>query len=184
MQGKLCVMFTSDQAAFAAVYEIEIFAPPDKVWDWLSRVDMWKSWRHDVTSSYWLEDSENKAIFKWRLKRLIGFKARVIEWRAERGMRWEAVSYGARLNHDLRIHGDYRKTHVSLRVSGSGGPLRLAPSRALLASQLNRSNEVFLGALKTKLEAGKDDSTEPPAGLENPFANNVKMPGELGPFDR
>ncbi len=178
------MMLNIDRPSFTASYDIEIFAPPDKVWDWLSRVDMWSSWRHDVSNAHWVADPGERGIFKWRLRKMIGFTAKVIEWRRERGIRWQATSYGANLLHDLKIDGDIRKTHVSLEISGSGGPLRFLLTRALFLRQLDRSNQVFLGALKTKLEAGKDDSTEPPPGFTNPFENNVQLPGELGPFDR
>lgn len=177
-------MLNSARPAFAGHYEIEIFAPPDKVWDWLSRVDMWASWRQDVSSAHWAEGEGNTRVLKWRLRKVLGFTASVDVWAREREMSWEAVSYGTHIGHSLLIDGDYRSTRISLDVIGSGGLLRFLPTRLLLAHHLNRSNEIWLGALKTKLEAGKDDSTSPPPGLEDPFSNNVKLPSELDRFNR
>ncbi len=177
-------MQNSFRPDFSQRYEIKIFAPPDKVWDWLSRVDMWTSWRQDVSCAYWVKGEGQNGTLKWRLRKMIGFTADVAVWKREREMRWDAVSYGSHVIYDLRLHGDYRSTLVTLDVEGKGGLLGFFPTRAIFSHQLNRSNEIWLGALKTKLEAGKDDSTSPPPGLENPFENNVKMPSELGMFDR
>ncbi len=169
---------------FTAEYAIEIFAPPDKVWDWLSRVEMWTSWRQDVSSAYWVRGEGRNGVLKWRLRKTLGFTAQVAAWEHERSMRWDAVSYGTHFIHDLKIDGDYKSTRVSLQVSGKGGLLRFFPTRAIFVHQLNRSNEIWLGALKTKLEAGKDDSTSPPPDRKNPFENNIRFPSELGQFDR
>ena len=172
------------QPDFSAQYEVKIFAPPDKVWEWLSRVDLWTSWRQDVSCAYWINGEGQNGILKWRLRRLIGFTANVAIWKREREMMWEAVSYGTRVNYDLRIDGDYRSTRVALDVSGKGGLLSLFAIRSLFSHQLNRSNEIWLGSLKTKLEAGKGDSSFPPPGFKNPFKDNVKLPSELEKFDR
>ncbi len=177
-------MLNSYQPDFEAEYKIKIFAPPDQVWDWLSRVDLWTSWRQDVSCAYWVNGEGQNGRLKWRLRKMIGFTAEVAIWRREREMRWDAVSYGAHVVHDLKLDGDYRSTQVSLDVSGKGGLLRFFPTRAVFLHQLNRSNEIWLGALKTKLEAGKDDSTSPPPSLDDPFKNNVQMPTGLERFGR
>ncbi len=177
-------MLNNFQPTFSTEYQIEVFAPPNKVWDWLSRVDLWASWRHDVSSAYWVKGSGEKGRLKWRLRNLIGFTADVAIWKREREMRWEAVSYGTRVIHDIRLDGNHRGTNVRLSVTGKGGLLRFFATRSIFSHQLNRSNEIWLGALKTKLEAGKDDSTSPPPSFSNPFKNNVSLPSELGKFDR
>ncbi|MDA0676379.1 MAG: SRPBCC family protein [Chloroflexi bacterium] len=169
---------------FVAQYHIDIFAPPDRVWDWLSRVELWSDWRQDVSSSHWLRSDGQDRRMKWRLRKLLGFTARVVSWQHERGMAWDAVSYGARISHAIRIEGDYRRTSVDLEVAGRGGLLNVYLLRGAFSQQLNRSNEIWLGALKAKLEAGKDDGiAPPPAGRDNPFINNVKLPSERTGFE-
>ncbi len=177
-------MLNNSRTAYRGHYEIEIFAPPDKVWDWMSRVDMWPTWRQDVSSAYWVNGQGQNGTLKWRLRKFIGFTADVAVWRREREMSWEAVSFGTRVAYSVVIDGDYRSTEVSLEVAGDGGLLRFFPTRALFLHNLNRSNEIWLGALKTKLEAGKDDSMSPPPGLEDPYSNSVRLPSELDKFDR
>lgn len=177
-------MLNSFRPEFSVEYEIKIFAPPDKVWDWLSRVDLWTSWRQDVSCAYWVKGNGKNGTLKWRLRRMIGFTADVAAWERERKMRWEANSYGTRVIYDLKIDGNIRGTVVKLDVTGHGGLLRFFATRSIFSHQVNRSNEIWLGSLKTKLEAGKDDSTSPPPGFKNPFKNNVKLPSELDKFGR
>ncbi len=158
-------MLNTYRPAFKAEYNIKIFAPPELVWDWLSRVDLWTSWRQDVSCAYWVRGEGQNGTLKWRLRKFLGFTADVVVWRHEREMRWDAVSYGTRVSYALTIDGDLKGTQVRLEVTGQGGLLRNFATRALFAHQLNRSNEIWLGALKTKLEAGKDDSIYPPSGF-------------------
>lgn len=176
-------MLNSSNALFEANYKIDIFAPPDKVWDWLSRVDLWTSWRQDVTSAYWVSGEGRDGTLKWRLRKVLGFTAKVAVWSREREMRWDAVSYRTRVSHVLRIDGDYRRTWVTLDATGYGGLLRFHLTRSLFIHHVNRSNEIWLGALKTKLEFGKDESTMPP-GTDNPYADNVKLRSDSSHIDR
>ena len=171
------------KAPFTARYRLEIFAPTDKVWDWLSRVDMWTTWRQDVSCAYWVNGKGRNGTLKWRLRGMLGFTAKVAVWNHERDMRWDAVSYGTRVSHVMRVDGDYRRTKVTLDVTGHGGLLRFYPTRALFIHQVNRSNEIWLGALKTKLEFGKDDLRSSPRS-NSPFVTNGKLPSEITHFDR
>lgn len=171
-------------AAFNARYKIDVFAPPDLVWDWLTRVDLWANWRQDVTSSYWVSGKGERGTLKWRLSKLLGFTATVDVWREEQEMRWGAVCYRTHIEHVLRIDGDHKRTIIELEVIGDGGVLRLYPFSILFKRRVNRSNEIWLGALKTKLEAGKDESLSPPGRLKNPFENNVRLPSERDHLDR
>jgi hypothetical protein len=63
-------------------------------------------------------------------------------------------------------------------MSIAGGLVRFPPARYVIREQLCRSMEIWFGALKTKLEAGKGDSMRPPRGVHDPFSNNVKLPSE------
>jgi hypothetical protein len=168
-------MQSNQEAQITARYEIDIFAPMEKVWDWLSRVEMWPSWRHDVTSAYWVNGEGANGTIKWRIRKMLGFTAYVTAWRSEREMRWEAVSYRTQISHVLRLSGDYRQTIVTLDIRGSGGFLKFPIARSIFSHYFNNSNEIWLGALKTKLKAGKEDSMMPPVTTRNPFEGNVKL---------
>ena len=172
------LMMTDYDAPISERYEIEIFAPPEKVWDWLSRVDLWKSWRQDVTYAAWESGYGAGGTLKWRVRKLMGFTAYVETWSESREMRLRSSALMTQVFHSMQISGDIKKTRVTVRVSASGGLTRFRPTKAMLRGQLNRTNEILLGALKTKLEAGKDDSMDPPPGLDDPFSNNVRLPSQ------
>lgn len=178
-------MLIDQRAPVVAHHEIEIFAPPDKVWDWLSRVDMWSSWRQDVSSSHWVEGHGRNGTFKWRVRNIMGFTARVEVWDEQRAMGWRAEVYGSEMVQVLRISGDFKRSVVTSDLSATGGLCRMRLTRAFVRSQLNRTNEIWLGSLKTKLEAGKDDGMKPPSTMRNLYENNVKLPSERTEgFDR
>jgi hypothetical protein len=166
------------RAPVVARHQIEIFAPPDKVWDWLSRVEMWPSWRQDVSSAHWVNGGGANGIFKWRLRSLFGFTAQVQTWDAEREFSFRCSSYGSRLLQVIRVRGDLKNTSVTSDMSIAGGLVRFPPARYVIREQMCRSVEIWFGALKTKLEAGKGDSMRPPRGVHDPFSNNVKLPSE------
>ena len=154
------------------------------MWDWISRVDLWASWRQDVSSADWVEGEGRNATFKWRLGKLTGFKARVELWQERREMGWRAAVYGGEMLQVVRMRGDFKRTIVTSDLSCAGGLTRLRPTRAYVRSKLNRTNEIWLGSLKTKLEAGKDDYTKPPPSLHNPFENNVRLPSQRDQLSR
>lgn len=175
-------MQIDDRAPVVAHHEIEIFAPPEKVWDWLSRVDLWASWRQDVSSAEWVEGYGPNATIKWRVGKLMGVTARVESWSETRELGWRAGIYGGEMLQVLRMSGDFKRTFVTSDLSCTGGLTRLRLTRAYLRSRLNRTNEIWLGSLKTKLEAGKDDFRRPPPSRKNPFENNVNLPSQRDKF--
>jgi len=164
------------KAPVIARHKIDIFSPPDKVWDWISRVELWSTWRQDVSSAYWLSGDGANGSFKWRLKSLFGFTAKVDRWREQQEFNFHCNAYGSQLVQEILVRGDLKSTVVTSELSVSGGLVRLAPTRYIIREQINKSMEIWFGALKTKLEAGKGDSMSPPLGLEDPFSNNVSLP--------
>jgi hypothetical protein len=49
---------------------------------------------------------------------------------------------------------------------------------------VNRSNEIWLGALKTKLEFGKEEALKSLWSLDSPFEGNVKLSHDNSQEDR
>ena len=175
-------MQIDQRAPVIAHHEIEIFAPPDKVWDWLSRVEMWASWRQDISSAEWIDGHGHNATFKWRIRKFMSFTAQVEVWDVHRELGWRATGYGGQMVQLLRMTGDFKRTFVTSDMSFAGGLSKLRPTRSFVRGQLNRTNEIWLGSLKTKLEAGKDDFLKPPPSTKNPFENNVKLPSHRNGF--
>lgn len=135
--------------------EIEIFAPPEMIWDWLSRVDLWKDWHPEITNSRWLARPGINAQFKWRLRSVLGITARIESWEEQRELGFIGQSWSTTLRQVFRMNGDFRRTHIRAEASVEGPGYGFAPLRAVIGGQLARTNELWLGALKTKLESEK-----------------------------
>ena len=133
--------------------EIEIFAPPRLVWEWISRVELWSDWHPEVSSSQWLGDPGPDGRFKLRIN-LLGFDAVVTSWREEREFAWAGQSWLTTTRQVFRIDGDFRSTTVVCEQTLDGlGARVLAP---LLQRVAGRWSEVLLGALKTRIEGAHE----------------------------
>jgi hypothetical protein len=135
--------------------QIEVFAPPEMVWDWLSRVDLWQDWHPEVSSSKWLGQPGLNGPFKWRLRKVIGITAKVDSWDELRELGWTGRIWSTKITQVFRIEGDFRRTVIVSEAAMEGAACRFAPVRALALGQLERTNELWLGVLKTKLESEK-----------------------------
>ena len=113
----------------------------------------------------------------------MAFTARVEAWDESREIRFNSTTLMTRVAQSMRIRGDFKSSRVTLEIVAYGGMTRFGPTRAIMRSQLNRTSEILLGSLKTKLEAGKDDFLRPPPSLDNPFEGNVKLPSRRTGID-
>ncbi len=135
--------------------EIEIFAPPEMIWDWLSRVDLWKDWHPEITNSRWLARPGIDAQFKLRLRSVLGITARIESWDEQRELGFIGQTWSTTLRQVFRMNGDFRRTYILSEASVEGPAYGFAPLRAVIGGQLDRMNGLWLGALKTRLESDK-----------------------------
>ncbi|MSQ07929.1 MAG: SRPBCC family protein [Dehalococcoidia bacterium] len=135
--------------------EIELFAPPEMVWDWLSRVDLWQDWHPEITNSRWLNRPGMNAEFKWRLRAVLDITSRIESWEERRELGFSGQVWSTTLRHVFRLDGDFRRTRVLSEASVEGSGCGFAPLRALISGQVARTNDLWLGALKTRLESEK-----------------------------
>lgn len=136
--------------------EIEIFAPPDVVWEWISRVDLWADWHPEISSSWWVTQPGLGARFKWR-RNLLGVDAAVVSWYESGEFAWEGRSWLTEIRQTFRIRGDYRSTLLSTEFMASGSIVRIL--RLLLVGRIATWNEIWLGVLKTRLESAHERSS-------------------------
>jgi hypothetical protein len=133
--------------------EITVFSPPERVWDWLSRVDLWQDWHPEIAASYWLEEGEEggpRARFKWR-QGPVGVTSLIEAWDVHREIGWVGHAYSAVVRHVFRMEGDFRRTHIVSEQSIEGFPASfMGPVIRGLAV---RTAETWLAALKTRLES-------------------------------
>lgn len=155
-------MDINENAPVVLHHEIEIFAPPEKVWDRLSRIELWDEWRHDVSGSQHVSGTGEGAVFRWRHRKLFRTTATVQSWKSMRELGWTAEPPGGTFRQVVRLSGDFRKTTVTATASMEGRIVGNPILRSLFENQINRTNEIWFGALKTRLEYGKGESPEPP----------------------
>ena len=154
--------------------EIDIFAPPEMVWDWLSRVELWPDWHPDISNSRWLDAPGINAAFKWRLRKVVSITARVETWDECREFGWTGNVWSSTLRQVFWIDGDFRRTRIAAEGSLEGPGCGFSPLRAVAGGQLARTNELWLGALKTRLESEKLRGRPMDAGVPGP-----KLPPQL-----
>ena len=135
--------------------EIEIFAPPEMIWEWLSRVDLWQDWHPEISSSRWLAGRGVHGTFKWRLRKVLGVTCQMESWNELSELGWVAQVWSSTLRQVFRISGDFRRTRIVAEASIEGPGYGFAPLRSAVQTQLERTSELWLAALKTKLESEK-----------------------------
>jgi hypothetical protein len=160
----------NEQAPIYVRREITVFAPPEKVWDWLSRVDLWQDWHPDIAASYWLDEDEGKrggyggygspgqhpapggrmARFRWR-QGPVRVTSLIEAWDVSREIGWVGHAYSAVVRHVFRMDGDFRRTHIVSEQSIEGPPASLM--KPLIRGLAVRTCETWLAVLKTRLES-------------------------------
>ena len=149
-------------AAIKAHHEIEVFAPPEMVWDWISRVDLWSDWHPEIDDSKWVSD-EGQGVFSLRMRKVLSLTSRIQTQRVEREFAWESAIWFSTTRHAFRIDGDYRRTTITCETWAEGPLARWAGLSGMFQNEVNRVIETGLGVLKTRLEREKrDESNKPP----------------------
>ena len=140
----------NDQAPVVIRREIEIFAPPEVIWEWIRRVDLWSDWNSEISSSWLIDDDAVGARFKWR-KKLLGVRGKITSSRPGREWSWTGSYRMIGVSQTFYLDGNFRSTKLSTIAVFEGLPARLlAP---LLRWYGSRWCEIWLGTLKTRLES-------------------------------
>ncbi len=138
--------------------EIEIFAPPAHVWEWLSRVELWSDWHPEVTSSRWLDETGGDRRFKWR-KNLLGVDCQVISSRTPREFSWAGRAWLTTSHQLFTVDGDFKSTTVVCEQSLDGPGVRLL--KPLVRGFATQWLETLLGALKARIEGQHERGAQP-----------------------
>lgn len=148
-------MYVNPAAPIFVKREITVFAPPEKVWDWLSRVDLWGDWHPEIASAYWLSGEGPHGRFRWR-QGPVRVTSSIESWAERREIGWSGRAYSALVRHVFHLDGDFRRTHIVSEQSIEGFPASLMGP--IIRRLAERSSETWLAALKTRLESLHDRS--------------------------
>ena len=143
-------LYLSSDAPVVIRREIEIFCPPEVVWEWIRRVDLWSDWNSEISSSWMIDSEAVGARFKWRRK-LLGVRGTITSLRPGREWSWVGNYRKIRVTQNFYIDGDFRSTRLSTIAVFEGPPARLLSP--LLRWYGSRWCEIWLGTLKTRLES-------------------------------
>ena len=107
-------------------HEIDVFAPPEKVWMWIAQVEFWSEWHPDIGTAYLTDDEPNE----------IG---------------WQASHLFPSHRQVFRLRGDYRQTALTSEASYEGRIAEMMSER--LREPLDQFGQTWLAALKTRNES-------------------------------
>lgn len=161
-------------AAIKAHHEIEVFAPPKMVWEWISRVDLWADWHPEIDASKWVS-SEDRGVFSIRLRKVLSLTCRIQTARIERAFGWEWGLWFSTTRHVFRIDGDFRRTTITCDTSAEGPLARWTGFSGMFHNEVNRIIETGLGALKTRLENEKRGESDSPGPRRDKPRRSVLM---------
>jgi hypothetical protein len=130
--------------------KIEIFSPPEVIWQWIRRVDLWVDWHPEVSSSWLIDDEAVGARFKWR-KKLLGVRCEIVEIVSARRWAWRGTSWGLKAQQEFRLDGNFRSTLLSSTMILEGPTARAL--KPLIRKAATHWTEVWLGVLKTRIES-------------------------------
>lgn len=153
-------------AAIKTRHEIEVFAPPGMVWDWISRVDLWSDWHPEIDGSKWVS-VDGRGAFSLRMRKVLSLTSRIETSREEREFAWESGLWFSTTRHVFRIDGDYRRTTITCETWAEGPLARWFGISGMFHSEVNRVIETGLGVLKTRLESEKRGESDKPGPPKN-----------------
>lgn len=131
-------------------HEIEILAPPEKVWAWIAQVEYWSEWHPDIGTAYWTDDEPmNRRGFKFGVK-MFRFTAQLEVYDEPREIGWKARHMFSSHRQVFQLRGDYRRTELTSEASYEGRVAKIMSQR--LREPLDQFGKTWLAALKTHIE--------------------------------
>lgn len=141
-------------------HEIDIFAPPEKVWAWIAQVEFWSEWHPEIGTAYWTDDEPlDRRGFKFTVK-MFRFKARLQVYDEPYEIGWTASHMFSSHRQIFRLRGDYRQTVLTSEASYEGRVAEMMSKR--LREPLDQFSKTWLAAVKTHIE------TEGVSGIRSP----------------
>lgn len=132
-------------------HEIDVFAPPEKVWMWIAQVEFWSEWHPDIGTAYWTDDEpQERRGFKFGVK-MFRFTARLHVYDEPYEIGWQASHLFSSHRQVFRLRGDYRQTALTSEAWYEGRIAEMMSER--LREPLDQFGQTWLAALKTRNES-------------------------------
>jgi uncharacterized protein YndB with AHSA1/START domain len=136
--------------------DIEIAAPPEHVWAWLLRAQLWPEWYANSADIHFLShtgpDRRDRSRFRWRTFG-VRITSKVLEFDPCARLAWDAHGIGVSAYHTWTLT---RKpdgaTHVLTEETQNGWLARL--SKRLMPTRLHDRHQEWLEGLAAKAESG------------------------------
>lgn len=139
--------------------ERRIDAPPERVWRWLARADLWPSWFAGCTKLSIDEGPLALTVGSRVTWRMLGATIRVVVRRAEapRDLDWRGGARGVNAYHAWRLEPDGDGTRIVTEET-ERGPLPWL-LRWYLRGAIHRAHDAWLDALARVAESGGEPGT-------------------------
>jgi uncharacterized protein YndB with AHSA1/START domain len=113
-------------AAASSQAQIEIAAPPERVWELLSNIERWTTWNSLVQKSVLSGPLHPGSVFRWKSK---GFAvtSTLREVTPKRRLAWTGKAFGTRAVHTWEIEESNRGTILKTAESFAGWFPKLVP---------------------------------------------------------
>ena len=135
--------------------ELEMEAPPDAVWAWLVRAQLWPAWYENAANVTFLEgsppDLDPGERFRWKTFG-VTLESKVLEFVPGERIAWDARGPGVDAYHAWVITKTPRGSHVLTEESQHGWLARL--SSAVMPQRMFRYHQIWLEALRQKAAGG------------------------------
>jgi uncharacterized protein YndB with AHSA1/START domain len=140
--------------------EIVIAAPPEVVWAWLLRAELWPEWYANSADIHFLShagpDPRDRARFRWKTFG-VRITSKVLEFEPCRRLAWDAHGIGVDAYHAwLLTPLTEGNTHVVTEESQNGWLARLG--KLLMPNRMSTQHQVWLEGLAAKAESGPPTS--------------------------
>lgn len=141
-------------------HKIQIFAPPERVWERIAQVEFWSEWHPDIGTAHWTDDEPmDRRGFTFGV-RMFRFKAQLQVYDEPHEIGWKARHLFSSHRQVFRLEGDYRQTTLVSEASYEGRVPAMISGR--LREPLDEFGQTWLAAIKTHIESERDQGVRSP----------------------
>ena len=135
--------------------ELDMAAPPERVWAWLTRVTLWPAWYVNSANIEIIEgsrpDLEAGTRFRWKTFG-VTITSTVVEYVADERIAWEAHAVGIDVYHAWVLQPSTNGCRVLTEETQYGFLARIA--KLLMPNRMYKYHQLWLEGLQDKARVG------------------------------